>query len=75
MTNLDELNADLVTHEARLLELQDPKFGKKKTRKGGTSMNSYINAPLLIPSYNKIIKSIKEEIAEIEGKKKKKKKK
>ena len=73
MTKLEELNRDLTSHEARLLELKDPNFGKKRTRKGGISMDANLNVPLLIPSYVKIIKSIKGEIAEIESKKKGKK--
>ena len=63
MTNLDILRKDLATHEARLLELCDPEFGKKRTKKGGPTADSFINPALLIPSYIKIIDSIKEEIA------------
>jgi hypothetical protein len=72
MNNLTILKQDLATHEARLIEIQDPKFGKMRTRKGGIPMEHYLNVPLLVPSYKNIIKSIKDEIKEIESKKKKK---
>ena len=70
MTNLDILRQDLATHEARLLELQDPDFGKARTKKGGLSAESNINPMLLIPSYTKIIASLKEEITQIKTKEK-----
>lgn len=71
MNNLTILKQDLAIHEARLIEIQEPKFGKIRTRKGGIPIEHYLNAPLLVPSYKKIIKSLKTEIAEIESKKKK----
>lgn len=70
MNNLAILKTDLATHEARLIQIQDPGFGKSRSRKGGTSIDANISAQFMIHSYKKIIKSIKDEIKEIESKKK-----
>lgn len=59
------LEQDLALHKARLAELKDPNFGKSKTRKGGLHMDSNINIPMVIASYETIIKSIE---AELKGK-------
>jgi len=64
MTKLEELRSDLAHHEASYAKCLDPvhvahwlKFKK-------------IDVKLLIPSYIKIIKSIKDEIASLESKQK-----
>lgn len=73
MTKLEELETDLETHEKSLKRLQDPDF-RKKAYKGRIYNPVYDMDPnILIPSYKKIIKSIKDEIATLKGKKKGKK--
>lgn len=64
MTKLEELRIDLQLHEAAFEKLQDPVHAAKLLKFHKTDVC------FLIPSYVKIIKSIKEEIALLEGKKK-----
>lgn len=64
MTKLEELHIDLELHEAAYEKLQDPSHAAKLLKFYKTDVC------FLIPSYVKIIKSIKEEIAALEGKKK-----
>jgi hypothetical protein len=64
MTKLEELNTDLACHEASLEKLYDSKHAAHWLKYKKIDVN------LLIPSYIKIIKSIKDEIALIESKKK-----
>lgn len=64
MTKLEELSVDLELHEASYEKLQDPAHAAKLLKFYKTDVC------FLIPSYVKIIKSIKEEIASLEGKKK-----
>lgn len=68
MTKLEELNTDLELHEAAYEKLQDPEHAAKLLKFYKTDVC------FLIPSYVKIIKSIKEEIASLQTKKKVKKK-
>ena len=67
MTKLEELRIDLSLHEASLEKLHDAAHAAKLLKFYKTDVC------FLIPSYVKIIKSIKEEIALLEGKKKPKK--
>jgi hypothetical protein len=64
MTKLEELNTDLKIHEASYAKLFDPAYAEK--------MRKFYNTDVcfLIPSYERIIASIKEEISMIESKKK-----
>jgi hypothetical protein len=64
MTKLEELNTDLETHEASYAKLFDTAYAEK--------MRKFYNTDVayLIPSYERIIASIKEEISMIESKKK-----
>jgi hypothetical protein len=64
MTKLEELRIDLSLHEASLEKLQDPAHAAKLLKFYKTDVC------FLIPSYVKIIKSIKDEIASLEGKNK-----
>lgn len=73
MTKLQELEQDLATHEASLKELRDPDFRSKAYRGRIYNPRYDMNPNVIIPSYVKIIKSIKEEIATLKGKKKAKK--
>jgi hypothetical protein len=64
MTKLEELNIDLEIHEASYAKIFDPAYVAYWLKFKKLDVN------LLIPSYIKIIKSIKDEIAMIESKKK-----
>jgi len=64
MTKLEELNIDLELHEAAYKKLQDPEHAAKLLKFYKTDVC------FLIPSYKKIIKSIKDEIASLQSKKK-----
>lgn len=68
MTKLEELSVDLELHEAAYEKLLDPDHAAKLLKFYKTDVC------FLIPSYVKIIKSIKEEIASLQTKKKVKKK-
>ena len=68
MTKLEELSVDLELHEAAYEKLLDPMHAAKLLKFYKTDVC------FLIPSYVKIIKSIKEEIASLQTKKKVKKK-
>lgn len=68
MTKLEELNTDLELHEAAYAKLLDPAHAAKLLKFYKTDVC------FLIPSYKKIIKSIKDEIASLQTKKKAKKK-
>jgi len=67
MTKLEELHIDLELHEAAYEKLQDPVHAAKLLKFYKTDVC------FLIPSYEKIIKSIKEEISLLEKAKKPKK--
>jgi len=67
MTKLEELNIDLALHQAAYEKLQDPVHAAKLLKFYKTDVC------FLIPSYEKIIKSIKEEISLLEKAKKPKK--
>lgn len=69
MTKLEELEQDLATHKASLKELQDPNFRSKAYRGRIYNPRYDVNPAVIIPSYKKIIKSIEDEITEINGKK------
>jgi hypothetical protein len=68
MTKLDYLKSDLETHTERRDQLKSGKAGKFISRAGYPISG-------VIASYDKIIASLEEEIAELEGKKKQGKKK
>lgn len=73
MTKIEELEQDLAFHEASLVRLRDPDF-RSKAKRGRIYDPTYsVNPDVLIPSYVKIIKSIKDEIKGIKDKKKGKK--
>lgn len=74
MTKLEELKTDLETHEASLKRLQDPDFNDKAWRGRIHNPMYDMNPNVIIPSYVRIIKSIKDEIKSIESKKAAKKK-
>lgn len=64
MTKLEELRVDLTIHEASLQKCRDANHAAKM-------LKCYnIRVDCLIGSYIKIIKSIKSEIAQLQGKKK-----
>ena len=65
MTKLDYLKSDLETHTERRDQLKSGKAGKFISRAGYPVSG-------VIASYDKIIASLEEEIAELEGKHKKK---
>jgi hypothetical protein len=68
MTKIQELKTDLAIHEASLKRLQDPNF-RSKAHKGRIYRPAYdLNPQGIIPSYVKIIKSIKDEIKAITAK-------
>jgi hypothetical protein len=69
MTKLEELKTDLETHEVSYANLFDPAYAEKMLKFYNTDV------AYLIPSYERIIASIKEEISMIESKKKAKAKK
>jgi hypothetical protein len=73
MTKLEELQTDLEIHEESLVRLRDPDFNSKAHRGRIHNPVYDMNPNVIIPSYVKIIKSIKEEIATLKGKKKAKK--
>ena len=64
MTKLEELKTDLETHEASYAQLFDAAHAAKMLRLYSMDVR------YLIPSYERIIASIKEEISMIESKKK-----
>lgn len=64
MTKLEELKTDLEIHEASYAQLFDAAYAAKMLKFYN------MNVAYLIPSYERIIASIKEEISMIESKKK-----
>ncbi len=69
MTKLEELNTDLEIHEASYAKLFDAAYAARMLKFYSMDVR------YLIPSYERIIASIKEEISMIESKKKPKAKK
>jgi hypothetical protein len=71
MTKIEELETDLAIHEKSLTALRDPNYNAK-AYKGRIYRPIYdLNPNVIIPSYVKIIKSIKDELATLKGKSKK----